>query len=184
MSSASALCHLVPTAPLSSLRGRSCLAQVNSKLQTSNPDIYAIGDVAAFPINNYGLNKLMRQEHVANCRQSAKHAVSAIMDPATPDYDYLPFFYSRIFDLGWQVWLHAATCSNRSHTTGASPSSPVMLSLLHCDAIFCGLAVSLVVRCPKFDEVMLVLRSSMGPTRAPAQSSLATPAAKSLAPTL
>ena len=115
MSSASPLCHLVPTAPLSSLRGRLCLAQVNSKLQTSNPDIYAIGDVAAFPINNYGLNKLMRQEHVANCRQSAKHAVSAIMDPATPDYDYLPFFYSRIFDLGWQVRLHPATCSSSSH---------------------------------------------------------------------
>ena len=48
--------------------------QVNGKLQTSNPDIYAIGDVAAFPIKNFGLDKLMRQEHVANCRQSAKHA--------------------------------------------------------------------------------------------------------------
>lgn len=48
--------------------------QVNGKLQTSNPDIYAIGDVAAFPLNNYGLNKMFRQEHVANCRQSAKHA--------------------------------------------------------------------------------------------------------------
>ena len=100
------------------LRDQSYLAQVNSKLQTSNPDIYAIGDVAAFPINNYGLNKLMRQEHVANCRQSAKHAVAAIMDPATPNYDYLPFFYSRIFDLGWQVWLPGGTCPSSSHSAG------------------------------------------------------------------
>ena len=30
-------------------------------------------------------------------------AVASIFDPSTPDYDYLPFFYSRIFDLGWQV---------------------------------------------------------------------------------
>ena len=49
-------------------------AQVNGKLQTSNPDIYAVGDVAAFPLQNYGLDKMFRQEHVANCRQSAKHA--------------------------------------------------------------------------------------------------------------
>ena len=48
--------------------------QVNGKLQTSNPDIYAIGDVAAFPLHNYGLNKMFRQEHVQNCRESAKHA--------------------------------------------------------------------------------------------------------------
>ena len=53
--------------------GNGC-AQVNGKLQTSNPDIYAVGDVAAFPLQNYGLNKMFRQEHVANCRQSAKHA--------------------------------------------------------------------------------------------------------------
>ena len=50
---------------------------MNGKLQTSNPDIYAIGDVAAFPLHNYGLNKMFRQEHVANCRQSAKHAGAA-----------------------------------------------------------------------------------------------------------
>ncbi len=45
------------------------------------------------------------QEHVANCRASAVHAVQSIMDPSTGDYDYLPYFYSRIFDLGWQVIL-------------------------------------------------------------------------------
>ena len=30
-----------------------------------------------------------------------------MFDPSTPDYDYLPYFYSRIFDLGWQVQLSA-----------------------------------------------------------------------------
>ena len=45
-----------------------------------------------------------RQEHVTHARNSAKQAVSAIMAPGeTKDYDYLPFFYSRIFDLSWQV---------------------------------------------------------------------------------
>jgi len=78
--------------------------KVNGKLQTSNPNIYAVGDVAAFPLHSYGLNKMFRQEHVQNCRESAKHAVSAIFDPSTPDYQYLPYFYSRIFDLGWQFY--------------------------------------------------------------------------------
>ena len=57
----------------SSLRQGLGCAQVNGKMQTSNPDIYAVGDVAAFP-NSYGQSKMARQEHVANCRQSAKHA--------------------------------------------------------------------------------------------------------------
>ena len=43
------------------------------------------------------------QEHVQNCRASAQHAVASIMDPSTGDYDYLPYFYSRIFNLSWQV---------------------------------------------------------------------------------
>ena len=45
-----------------------------------------------------------RQEHVTHARMSAAQAVTAIMAPGeAKDYDYLPFFYSRVFDLGWQV---------------------------------------------------------------------------------
>jgi len=35
--------------------------QVNGKLQTSNPDIYTIGDVAAFHLKIYGLDKMFQQ---------------------------------------------------------------------------------------------------------------------------
>ncbi len=41
--------------------------QVNSQLQTSNPDVYAVGDIAAFPMTMYG-GKVSRQEHVVNAR--------------------------------------------------------------------------------------------------------------------
>lgn len=41
--------------------------QVNSQLQTSNPDVYAAGDIAAFPLTMYG-GKVTRQEHVVNAR--------------------------------------------------------------------------------------------------------------------
>lgn len=76
--------------------------QVNGKLQSSNPDIYAIGDIAAYPLKRYGTTT--RQEHVKNARQTGALAISHILDPSnTEDFNYLPFFYSRIFDLGWQV---------------------------------------------------------------------------------
>lgn len=77
-------------------------------MQTSNPDVYAIGDLAAFPLKKY--NQVTRQEHVAHARSSAKHAVSHILSPeGVEEYDYLPFFYSRQSlsgtgpSLGWQV---------------------------------------------------------------------------------
>ena len=45
---------------------------------------------------------------MTHARASAAQAISAIFAPdETKDYDYMPFFYSRIFDLSWQVssWL-------------------------------------------------------------------------------
>lgn len=45
--------------------------QVNSQLQTSNPDVYAVGDIAAFPLTLYG-GKVTRQEHVVNARSVPK----------------------------------------------------------------------------------------------------------------
>ena len=54
--------------------------KTNGLLQSSNPDVYAIGDVAAFPLKKYG-GHYQRQEHVTNCRLSAIHAVSVIMAP-------------------------------------------------------------------------------------------------------
>ncbi|KAI4348172.1 hypothetical protein L6164_008927 [Bauhinia variegata] len=77
--------------------------KVNGKLQSSNSSVCAIGDVAAFPVKVSG--EIRRLEHVDSARKSAKHAVSAIMDPGkTEEFDYLPFFYSRVFTLSWQFY--------------------------------------------------------------------------------
>lgn len=43
--------------------------QVDEHLQTSDPDVFAAGDVAAFPLKMYG-GEVTRQEHVANCRSA------------------------------------------------------------------------------------------------------------------
>lgn len=77
--------------------------KVNGKMQSSNSSVYAIGDVAAFPVKIVGETR--RLEHVDSARKAARHAVSAIMDPEkTGDFDYLPFFYSRVFTLSWQFY--------------------------------------------------------------------------------
>eukprot|EP00899_Mesostigma_viride_P024075 jgi/Mesvir1/4852/Mv11128-RA.1 len=74
--------------------------QVNSHLRTSREHVYAVGDIAALPLPLCG-GALMRLEHVDNARKSAAHAVATVMGQATDAYDYLPYFYSRVFDLAW-----------------------------------------------------------------------------------
>eukprot|EP00898_Chlorokybus_atmophyticus_P006808 jgi/Chlat1/7128/Chrsp57S06804 len=77
---------------------------VDSNMRTSIPNIYAVGDVAAFPLKLKG-GELTRVEHVDHARKSAVQAVSAILDPAnTKPYDYMPYFYSRVFSLAWQFY--------------------------------------------------------------------------------
>ncbi|XP_044479083.1 monodehydroascorbate reductase 4, peroxisomal-like isoform X1 [Mangifera indica] len=77
--------------------------KVNGRLQSSNSSIYAVGDVAAFPLKIFG--EIRRLEHVDSARKSARHAVTAIMEPdKTGEFDYLPFFYSRVFALSWQFY--------------------------------------------------------------------------------
>ncbi|KAA0025276.1 hypothetical protein IC582_018793 [Cucumis melo] len=74
--------------------------------KTSVPDVYAVGDVATFPLKLY--NELRRVEHVDHSRKSAEQAVKAIKaneeGKAIEEYDYLPYFYSRSFDLSWQFY--------------------------------------------------------------------------------
>uniref|UniRef100_A0A1D1Y3E5 monodehydroascorbate reductase (NADH) n=1 Tax=Anthurium amnicola TaxID=1678845 RepID=A0A1D1Y3E5_9ARAE len=74
--------------------------------KTSIPGVYAVGDVATFPMKLYG--EMRRVEHVDHARKSAEQAVKAIKAGegvgSVEEYDYLPFFYSRAFDLSWQFY--------------------------------------------------------------------------------
>ena len=51
--------------------------KVDGHMRTSVPDVYAVGDVAAFPLLRDG-GAVVRQEHVTNCRQTAAQAVAHI----------------------------------------------------------------------------------------------------------
>jgi len=73
---------------------------VNQYLQTSDPNIFAAGDVAYF--KNKGLKKRMRVEHEDNANTMGMLAGKNISGDME-SYDHIPFFYSDLFDLGYEA---------------------------------------------------------------------------------
>ncbi|HWD93650.1 MAG TPA: FAD/NAD(P)-binding oxidoreductase [Verrucomicrobiae bacterium] len=73
---------------------------VDAFLQTSAPDVFAAGDVAAF--HNPALDRRLRVEHEDNANTMGKMA-GRNMAGRRERYDHLPFFYSDLFDLGYEA---------------------------------------------------------------------------------
>lgn len=73
---------------------------VDEHCRTSNPDIFAAGDVANY--YNATLAVRRRVEHEDNANVMGAAAGSA-MAGAPVDYDYLPYFYSDLFDIGYEA---------------------------------------------------------------------------------
>lgn len=73
---------------------------VNEHLQTSVRDVYAAGDVARF--HSPQLGKTLRVEHEDNALTMGAAAGRAMAGDDTP-YTHLPFFYSDLFDLGYEA---------------------------------------------------------------------------------
>jgi 3-phenylpropionate/trans-cinnamate dioxygenase ferredoxin reductase subunit len=72
---------------------------VDAALRTSNPAIYAVGDIAEqqHPV----LNRRIRVEHWANAlNQPATAAAAIVGQPAS--YENLPYFYTDQYDLGME----------------------------------------------------------------------------------
>jgi 3-phenylpropionate/trans-cinnamate dioxygenase ferredoxin reductase component len=63
-------------------------------------DVFAAGDVASFPAAALGRSLRVEHEDHAN---SHGRAVGANMAGAGQPYDHLPFFYSDLFDLGYEA---------------------------------------------------------------------------------
>jgi len=73
---------------------------VDELLRTSHPGIYAAGDVAAF--YNPALAKRLRVEHEDNANSMGRLAGGNMAGKSEP-YHHLPFFYSDMFDLGYEA---------------------------------------------------------------------------------
>jgi NADPH-dependent 2,4-dienoyl-CoA reductase/sulfur reductase-like enzyme len=73
---------------------------VDEHLRTTLPNIYAAGDVAAF--YSPALGKRLRFEHEDNALTMGKHA-GRNMAGELEAFTHLPFFYSDLFDLGYEA---------------------------------------------------------------------------------
>ena len=73
---------------------------VDDRLRTSDHAIFAAGDVASFVPS--ALGKRIRVEHEDNALTMGKAAGRSMAGDESP-YDHLPFFYSDLFDLGYEA---------------------------------------------------------------------------------
>ena len=77
---------------------------VDASLRTSDPDIYAVGDIAAaeHPL----FDERIRTEHWANALKQPAVAVAGMLgEPG--EYTELPYFFSDQYDLGMEYAGHA-----------------------------------------------------------------------------
>jgi NADPH-dependent 2,4-dienoyl-CoA reductase/sulfur reductase-like enzyme len=73
---------------------------VDESLRTSQPDIYAAGDAAFF--FNPALDRRLRVEHEDNANTMGRMA-GRNMAGGAEKYSHLPFFYSDLFELGYEA---------------------------------------------------------------------------------
>lgn len=73
---------------------------VDEYLRATNPEIFAAGDVANF--YNPALGHRLRVEHEDNANTMGQ-AAGRNMAGRTEPYHHLPFFYSDLFDLGYEA---------------------------------------------------------------------------------
>jgi 3-phenylpropionate/trans-cinnamate dioxygenase ferredoxin reductase subunit len=73
---------------------------VDEHLRAGRPEVFAAGDVASFA--NPALGRRLRVEHEDNANTMGTAAGRA-MAGATEPYNHLPYFYSDLFDLGYEA---------------------------------------------------------------------------------
>lgn len=77
---------------------------VDASLRTSDPDIYAVGDIAAAQHPLFGVR--IRTEHWANALKQPAVAVAGMLGKSA-EYDELPYFFTDQYDLGMEYVGHA-----------------------------------------------------------------------------
>jgi 3-phenylpropionate/trans-cinnamate dioxygenase ferredoxin reductase subunit len=77
---------------------------VDASLRTSDPDVYAVGDIAAAEHPLFG--ERIRTEHWANALKQPKVATAGMLGRAG-EYAELPYFFTDQYDLGMEYVGHA-----------------------------------------------------------------------------
>ncbi len=74
--------------------------EVDDRLRTSRPEIFAAGDVARFTAPALGTR--IRVEHEDNANSMGRAAGRAMAGDTAP-FSHLPFFYSDLFEIGYEA---------------------------------------------------------------------------------
>jgi NADPH-dependent 2,4-dienoyl-CoA reductase/sulfur reductase-like enzyme len=93
---------------------------VNEYLETSQPGIYAAGDVANYQDVLFG--KRRRVEHWDNAVSQGQHAAKVVMGERAP-FKHVPYFFSDVFDLSYEYWGDTSGADNIIHRGDMSTNS-------------------------------------------------------------
>jgi 3-phenylpropionate/trans-cinnamate dioxygenase ferredoxin reductase subunit len=78
--------------------------RVDEHLRSSDPHIYAAGDIAS--IHHPALGRQIRVEHWATAQNSGPVAAAAMIDENAAVWDRLPYFFTDQYDLGMEYTGH------------------------------------------------------------------------------
>lgn len=73
--------------------------EVDKNLQTSDPHIWAAGDIASYPDEILGRSRI---EHVDNAQEMGRQAGKAMAGDES-GYTHTPYFYSQVFGARWEA---------------------------------------------------------------------------------
>jgi len=93
---------------------------VNDYLQTSNPDVFAAGDVANYLDVLFA--KRRRVEHWDNAVSQGQYCARSVMGEKTP-FRHVPYFFSDVFDLSYEYWGDSSGADQVIHRGDLSSSS-------------------------------------------------------------
>jgi NADPH-dependent 2,4-dienoyl-CoA reductase/sulfur reductase-like enzyme len=93
---------------------------VNEYLQTSDPDVFAAGDVANY--QDVLFKKRRRVEHWDNAVSQGQYCAKALMGEKAP-FRHVPYFFSDVFDLSYEYWGDSGDADQAVHRGDVSSNS-------------------------------------------------------------
>jgi len=93
---------------------------VNEYLETSQPDIWAAGDIANYPDLIFARRR--RAEHWDNAVTQGEYCARALMGERIP-FRHVPYFFSDVFDLSYEYWGDSSAADQIVHRGELSSKS-------------------------------------------------------------
>jgi NADPH-dependent 2,4-dienoyl-CoA reductase/sulfur reductase-like enzyme len=93
---------------------------VNEYLQSSQPDVFAAGDIANYEDVLFG--KRRRVEHWDNAVTQGQYCAKALMGDKAP-FRHVPYFFSDVFDLSYEYWGDSSGADQVVHRGDLSSNS-------------------------------------------------------------